>query len=58
MKYGYARVSTGGQSVAAQVAALGAAGAGKVFREVARGARTNRLQLRKAIASLGAGDRW
>jgi DNA invertase Pin-like site-specific DNA recombinase len=44
------------RSIAAQVAALGAAGAGKVFREVARGARTNRLQLRKAIASLGAGD--
>ena len=56
MKYGYARVSTGGQSVAAQVAALSAAGAGRVFREVASGAKTNRTQLRKAIASLGAGD--
>jgi hypothetical protein len=56
MKYGYARVSTGGQSVAAQVAALSAAGAGQVFREVASGAKTNRTQLRKAIASLGAGD--
>ena len=56
MKYGYARVSTGGQSVAAQVAALSAAGAGKVFREVASGAKTNLTQLRKAIASLGAGD--
>ena len=53
MKYGYARVPTGGQSVAAQIAALSAAGAGKVFREVAK---TNRIQLRKAIASLGAGD--
>ncbi|HYQ21484.1 MAG TPA: recombinase family protein, partial [Xanthobacteraceae bacterium] len=31
MIYGYARVSTDGQSVAAQVAALRAAGAGKVF---------------------------
>ena len=40
MKYGYARVSTDGQSVAAQVAALNAAGAGKVFREVASGANT------------------
>jgi DNA invertase Pin-like site-specific DNA recombinase len=56
MKYGYARVSTDGQSVAAQVAALNAAGAGKVFREVASGAKTNRIQLRKAIAVLGAGD--
>jgi DNA invertase Pin-like site-specific DNA recombinase len=56
MKYGYARVSTDGQSVAAQVAALRAAGAGKVFREVASGAKTDRAQLRKAIAALGAGD--
>src|SRR6185436_7752225 len=37
MIYGYARVSTDGQSVDAQVAALTAAGAGKVFREVASG---------------------
>ena len=49
-------VSTDGQSVAAQVAALRAAGAGKVFREVASGAKTDRTQLRKAIAALGAGD--
>ena len=56
MKYGYARVSTGGQSVAAQVAALSAAGAGRVFREVASGAKTDRIQLRKAIAALSAGD--
>src|SRR5208282_3803163 len=56
MIYGYARVSTDGQKVAAQVAALRAAGAGKVFREVASGAKTDRAQLRKAIATLGAGD--
>ncbi len=56
MIYGYARVSTDGQSVAAQVAALRAAGAGKVFREVASGAQTERAQLRKAIAALDAGD--
>ena len=56
MIYGYARVSTDGQSVAAQVAALRAAGAGKVFREVASGAKTDRAQLRKAIAALEAGD--
>jgi Resolvase, N terminal domain len=37
--YGYARVSTDGQSVDAQVAALTAAGAEKVFREVASGPR-------------------
>ena len=56
MIYGYARVSTDGQSVAAQVAALNAAGAGKVFREVASGAKTERAQLHKAIAALEAGD--
>jgi DNA invertase Pin-like site-specific DNA recombinase len=56
MKFGYARVSTDGQSVAAQVAALRTAGAGKVFREVASGAKTDRAQLRKAIAALGTGD--
>ena len=39
MIYGYARVSTDGQSVAAQVQQLTAAGASKVFREVASGAR-------------------
>jgi DNA invertase Pin-like site-specific DNA recombinase len=32
MKYGYARVSTGGQSVAAQTEALTAAEAEKVFQ--------------------------
>jgi DNA invertase Pin-like site-specific DNA recombinase len=56
MIYGYARVSTDGQSVAAQAAGLRAAGAGKVFREVASGAKTDRAQLRKAIAALHAGD--
>ena len=56
MIYGYARVSTDGQSVAAQVAALTEAGAGKVFREVASGARTDRGQLRRALAALAAGD--
>lgn len=56
MIHGYARVSTDGQSVAAQVAALQAAGAGKVFRKVASGAKTDRVQLRKAIAALDAGD--
>ena len=56
MIYGYARVSTDGQSVAAQVAAMQAAGAGKVFREVASGAQADRAQLRRAIEALGPGD--
>lgn len=56
MIYGYARVSTDGQSVSAQVAALTDAGADKVFRETASGAKTDRLQLRRAIETLTAGD--
>ena len=42
MKYGYARVSTDGQSVDAQVRQLTKAGCKKVFREVASGAKTDR----------------
>jgi hypothetical protein len=56
MIYGYARVSTDGQSVAAQVADLTAAGAVKVFRETASGAQTDRAQLAKAIEALEADD--
>jgi DNA invertase Pin-like site-specific DNA recombinase len=56
MFYGYARVSTGAQSEAAQVRQLRAAGAGKVFREVASGARTDRPQLRRLLAEIGPGD--
>jgi DNA invertase Pin-like site-specific DNA recombinase len=53
---GYARVSTDGQSVDAQVKTLRAAGAEIVFRETASGAKTDRAQLRRAIAALGEGD--
>src|SRR5271169_4209367 len=56
MKYGYARVSTDGQSIDAQVRQLKAADARQVFREVASGAKTNRAQLRRALAQLDAGD--
>ena len=56
MKYGYARVSTDGQSVEAQVRQLTKAGCKKVFREVASGAKTDRAQLRRLIKTLGAGD--
>jgi DNA invertase Pin-like site-specific DNA recombinase len=54
--YGYARVSTDGQTLAAQDAALAAAGCAKVYSETASGAKTDRAALRKAIARLGAGD--
>ena len=54
--YGYARVSTDGQTLDAQVSALTAAGAVRVFRETASGAKTDRAQLRRAIDALGEGD--
>ena len=54
--YGYARVSTDGQTLAAQDAALHAAGAAKVYSEKASGAKTDRAELRKVISRLGEGD--
>jgi DNA invertase Pin-like site-specific DNA recombinase len=56
MIYGYARVSTESHSEAGQVRQLRAAGAGKVFREVAQGDKTDRPQLRRVVAQLAAGD--
>ena len=56
MIYGYARVSTDGLSVAAQVAQLTDAGAAKVFQETASGAKTDRRELARAIKALEAGD--
>jgi DNA invertase Pin-like site-specific DNA recombinase len=43
--YAYARVSTEGQTLAAQDAALRAAGAAKVYSETASGAKTDRAGL-------------
>src|SRR5277367_496138 len=54
--YGYARVSTDGQTLDAQVAALTAAGAAPVFRETASGAKTDRRELAKAVRALDSGD--
>jgi DNA invertase Pin-like site-specific DNA recombinase len=56
MIYGYARVSTDGQSVDARVKQLRAAGAEKVFRETASGAQTNRAQLARVLAQLDKAD--
>ena len=56
MIYGYARVSTDGQNVDAQVRQLKAAGCKTVFREVASGAKTDRAQLRRLLNQLDAGD--
>jgi DNA invertase Pin-like site-specific DNA recombinase len=52
MVIGYARVSTDGQSLEAQQAALKAAGAEKIFAEKVSGAVTDRKALAKAIAAL------
>jgi DNA invertase Pin-like site-specific DNA recombinase len=54
--FGYARVSTDGQTLAAQDAALHAAGCARVFSEKASGAKTDRAELRKAISRLGDAD--
>jgi DNA invertase Pin-like site-specific DNA recombinase len=56
MIVGYARVSTDGQSYQAQHSALVAAGADRVFSEKQSGAKTDRRQLAKAIATLEPGD--
>jgi DNA invertase Pin-like site-specific DNA recombinase len=54
--FGYARVSTDGQTLDAQIAALTAAGAAPVFRETASGAKTDRRELAKALRALVSGD--
>ena len=52
MIYGYARVSTDGQSVEAQVRQLTKAGCATEFRETASGVKTARPQLRRALTGL------
>jgi DNA invertase Pin-like site-specific DNA recombinase len=54
--YGYARVSTNGQTLASQDAQLHAAGAAKVYAEKMSGARTDRPELAKILKRLDAGD--
>jgi DNA invertase Pin-like site-specific DNA recombinase len=54
--YGYARVSTRDQDLAAQDAELRAAGCAKVFKEKISGAKTDRPELAKVIRRLEPGD--
>jgi DNA invertase Pin-like site-specific DNA recombinase len=53
---GYARVSTDGQSLEAQHAALREAGATKLFSEKQSGVKTDRAALARCLASVEAGD--
>jgi DNA invertase Pin-like site-specific DNA recombinase len=54
--YGYARVSTNGQSLEAQLAELRAAGCKKIFQEKMTGKHRERPQLKRALEALGDGD--
>ena len=54
--YGYGASLTDGRSLDAQVRQLRAAGAEKMFRETASGARADRAQLRRVLAQLDKGD--
>jgi DNA invertase Pin-like site-specific DNA recombinase len=54
--HGYARVSTDGQTLAAQEAQLLSAGCAKVYSEKASGAKPDRAALSKVMARLDQGD--
>ena len=56
MIYGYARVSTDNQTLESQLEALKAAGADRIFQEKVSGAKTDRQELKRALAKLGNGD--
>jgi DNA invertase Pin-like site-specific DNA recombinase len=54
--YGYARVSTNGQTLDAQVSQLEGAGCVRVFQEKVSGAKTDRRELKRLLRSLRVGD--
>ena len=53
---GYARVSTSGQTLDAQLEQLKDCGCDRVFRETISGARSDRPELKKALAALSNDD--
>jgi DNA invertase Pin-like site-specific DNA recombinase len=54
--FGYARVSTDGQTLASQDAELMGAGCAKVYAEKVSGARSDRPELGKLLRRVEAGD--
>jgi hypothetical protein len=54
--YGYARVSTDGQSLSAQLAELKTAQCEKIFQEKISGARSDRKHLMRLMGVLTKGD--
>jgi DNA invertase Pin-like site-specific DNA recombinase len=56
MKYGYARVSTKDQSLNMQIDALKKAGCQKIFSEVAKGAKADRVEWLKLLNEVSEGD--
>jgi DNA invertase Pin-like site-specific DNA recombinase len=54
--FGYARVSTVGQTLEAQLAQLTAAGCVRIYREKLSGANANRPELQRAMSRLKADD--
>ena len=54
--FGYARVSTGGQSATLQYEQLRAAGCTKIYRETASGVRSDRPQLARLLKQVEPGD--
>ena len=56
LTFGYARVSTDGQTLDAQAAQLEASGATRLFQEKVSGAKRERAQLDRMLSSLNAGD--
>jgi DNA invertase Pin-like site-specific DNA recombinase len=54
---GYARVSTDGQTLEAQIVTLRAAGCERVFKEKISGAQADRKELKRLLAGLKKGDK-